>query len=1170
MKVEELIIDGFKSYAVRTVVSGWDPQFNAITGLNGSGKSNILDAICFVLGIASMTTVRASNLQDLIYKRGQAGVTKALVTIVFDNSDKEKSPIGFENSPKISVTRQIVLGGTSKYLINGHKALQTTVLNLFQSVQLNINNPNFLIMQGKITKVLNMKPAEILSLVEEAAGTRTFEDRKDKALKTMAKKEAKLVEIRTLLAEEIEPKLERFRSEKRTFLEFQKVQTDLEKLSRIIACHNYVSYSNKFHHHSTLREEHESIMANLEDQTKRLADEVSNLNADLDQVKKQKESELVKGGKIEFLEKKETSLSDDLTRLTTARDLAHENERDEASKLAEYKNRLSQLQAMMEKNLGNHATSDNSYNESKLRLSTLKEEFNKKEELLLTLTTGVTAKGGTDGGYTSQLKESKEALNKSQNAIKQATMKRQHLEEKMANDEARLNKAKEENKSLLQDMEIRKQEIESKEMQFKQFGYDPEAYNALRDQESMLRKQLDQCYQEFNNIKRDIGNIEFNYATPYADFNPSSVKGVALELFQLKENESDKAMALQVCAGGRLYNVVVDNANTASALLEKGQLKRRVTIIPLDKISTWQIPKDKIAYAKRKCVDKVELALDLVNFEEEVFKAMSYIFGSTFICNDPATAKNVTFDPKIRCRSITLDGDIYDPEGNLSGGSRKAGFSVLLKMQKYHTITSTIAQHESKLREIGAELNRLEDIGQQTKSLQTSLNLSKHEMSLLQRKLDTNPASAIIKESEMDKQEISRLSELIDSEKEQCREYETKIASIDNDIREFNQDKGSKLKQLEAELKELKELISLEDKTLQKEKARFQELEVELDQQRVEKKGLEESISQSESVLKDLSTSNGDNEIKFKNLQEELQSVHVLLDEEKAKLIGFNEEINELSNVIAKKNEELGAAKLEMQKRTHDLEKANGLSASLRSRLDALIEEHSWVTDENETNAIMQQYPDINIEEYEAQAAVLSDRFSNMKRKVNANIMSMIDNVEKKETSLKQMVRTIEKDKSKIENTIAKLNEYKRKTLDSTYQKVSEDFGNIFADLLPGSFAKLVPVNPMDVTRGLEVKVKLGPVWKDSLVELSGGQRSLIALSLIMAFLHFKPAPMYILDEVDAALDLSHTQNIGHLIKTRFKGAQFIVVSLKEGMFTNANRVFRTRFQDGTSIVSAM
>ncbi len=119
-----------------------------------------------------MSTVRAQNLQDLIYKRGQAGVTKASVTIVFDNSDKSTSPIGFDEYGQISVTRQIVMGGTSKYLINGHRAQQTTVQNLFQSVGLNINNPNFIIMQGRITKVLNMKAAELLAMIEEAAGTR--------------------------------------------------------------------------------------------------------------------------------------------------------------------------------------------------------------------------------------------------------------------------------------------------------------------------------------------------------------------------------------------------------------------------------------------------------------------------------------------------------------------------------------------------------------------------------------------------------------------------------------------------------------------------------------------------------------------------------------------------------------------------------------------------------------------------------------------------------------------------------------------------------------------------------------------------------------------------------------------------------------------------------------
>ena len=180
MYIERIIISGFKSYREHTVIDGFDRYFNAITGPNGSGKSNILDAICFVLGIQNLTLVRASNgLQDLIYKQGQTGVTKASVEIVFNNQDKQNSPVGYEQFDHISVCRQITSGSASKYFINDHAANATRVHNLFHSVQLNVNNPHFLIMQGKITQVLNMKPREILGLIEEAAGIKMSEDKKE-------------------------------------------------------------------------------------------------------------------------------------------------------------------------------------------------------------------------------------------------------------------------------------------------------------------------------------------------------------------------------------------------------------------------------------------------------------------------------------------------------------------------------------------------------------------------------------------------------------------------------------------------------------------------------------------------------------------------------------------------------------------------------------------------------------------------------------------------------------------------------------------------------------------------------------------------------------------------------------------------------------------------------
>lgn len=264
---------------------------------------------------------------------------------------------------------------------------------------------------------------------------------------------------------------------------------------------------------------------------------------------------------------------------------------------------------------------------------------------------------------------------------------------------------------------------------------------------------------------------------------------------------------------------------------------------------------------------------------------------------------------------------------------------------------------------------------------------------------------------------------------------------------------------------------------------------------------------------------------------------------------------------------------LEAQKLGHQLEKLQKDQHTASQAVAHMEQEHECIADEKENFGRANtpyNFQNQNIAECKSTLRNLTERSQGMKKKINPKVMNMIDSVEKKEAALKNMMKTVTRDKRKIEETIMNLNEYKKEALHKTWVKVNGDFGQIFNELLPGSFAKLDPPEGKDITDGLEVKVSLGKVWKQSLTELSGGQRSLIALSLIMALLQFKPAPMYILDEVDAALDLSHTQNIGRLIKTRFKGSQFIVVSLKDGMFQNANRIFRTRFSEGTSIVQAL
>lgn len=196
MWVEEIVVNGFKSYSAEVPIGPLDPSFNAITGLNGTGKSNILDSICFVLGITTLSHVRVSKLDELVYKQGNAGVSSAVVKITFNNEDKKyapkKAPKNAAHNDKIVVERSVVIGGRNRYRVNGQLRNDKDVREMFQSIGLNVNNPHFLIMQGRITKVINMGPKETLSMLEEAAGTKMYETKRIKALAHMDKKDGKV------------------------------------------------------------------------------------------------------------------------------------------------------------------------------------------------------------------------------------------------------------------------------------------------------------------------------------------------------------------------------------------------------------------------------------------------------------------------------------------------------------------------------------------------------------------------------------------------------------------------------------------------------------------------------------------------------------------------------------------------------------------------------------------------------------------------------------------------------------------------------------------------------------------------------------------------------------------------------------------------------------------
>jgi len=1176
MRVIELVLDGYKSYAVRTVISNWDDSFNAITGLNGSGKSNILDAICFVLGITNMSTVRAQNLQDLIYKRGQAGVTKASVTIVFDNSDTSKSPIGFEEYAQISVTRQIVMGGTSKYLINGHRAQQATVQNLFQSVGLNINNPNFIIMQGRVTKVLNMKPAEILAMIEEAAGTRMFEDRKEKAQKTMAKKETKVQEIESLLKEEIEPKLEKLRGEKRAWLDYQKTQGELERLTRVVVAHDYVRAGEKMRSANAEHEAKRTKADHLEDNAKKLKREIEHIENEVQRVKGVRDKEMRKGGRFQALENRVKDYSHELVRLATVVDLKKSSLMEEEQKKKDVLKTIKGLQTDARDRQAAFENMQSQYTSAKTELDSQQAEVEKKEELLSTLQTGVASREGQESGYQGQLSEARGRSNNATTEFEQAKMKIAHLEKRIKEDEPRAKKAKEENFGLLKGLESLKHQAQKLEQELSKLGFEPGKEEGMRERETTLKKSIRQLREQADGLKKKVSNVDFNYNDPSPNFDRSRVKGLVAQLFTLDKDKTVAGTALEICAGGRLYNVVVDTAETGTQLLQNGKLKKRVTIIPLNKISSFRASAEKVGAAQKIAPGKVDLALSLIGYDHDVSAAMDYVFGTTLICQDAETAKKVTFDPSVRLKSVTLEGDVYDPSGTLSGGSSPNSSGVLVILGKLNEVTREMQKQETELSELQkamqAESEKLKGI----KSRKQELDLKTHEIKLAEEQINGNAASSIILAIEEMKSQINQLKDKMTTAKATQAEAEKDIKRIEKDITDFGKNKDGKLKELEKSLVDLK-------KSLVKTSTTAKILQKELQDARLESEQATSEITSAEEQLTEIEANVQAAHIELENNKQEetqVKDAHDIalaeLQDEQTKLSSFDDELKELERTKSSKSKQITEESLEAQKLSHAVEKLSKDAVAASQTVSLLEKEHDWIEDNKDQfgrAGTVYDFQNRNLSESRATLKTVSERFAGMKKRINPKVMPMIDSVEKKETSLKNMLKTVIRDKKKIEETIISLDEYKREALLKTWRKVTEDFGNIFSDLLPGNnTAKLTPLED-DVSRiqeGLEVKVCLGKVWKSSLTELSGGQRSLIALSLIMALLQFKPAPMYILDEVDAALDLSHTQNIGRLIKTRFKGSQFIVVSLKDGMFQNANRVFRIRFSEGTSVVSIM
>ena len=1174
MYIKEIILDGFKSYATRTVVSGFDKSFNAITGLNGSGKSNILDSICFVLGITQLSQVRVSNLQGLVYKQGQAGVTKASVTIVFDNSDSKQSPVGYEQYNEITITRQVVIGGKNKYLINGHNAQAAQVQNLFHSVQLNVNNPHFLIMQGRITKVLNMKPPEILGMIEEAAGTRMYESKKVAAEKKMEQKQVKVDEIEKLLSEEITPKLDKLRSEKQTYLKWAANNTELERVQRFCIAYAYTEKSQFLNSSEEALEKLKEGGDKYRDEAIALSEQKTTLIEMKHKLIKRLEDEVQ--SKVSKLSLEEESASKSLVKGTSQLEIGELELQQTQQKIESLQSRQQEAVKLLEKLQDSLAKAESDNLTAQKSLADAEGKHKAAQSDLQAANAGMEGSGNTESGssatLTERLSQAKCAVSVATGTIKQYQLKLDHARKESKRLQLEIQDVEDQDSELIKAVEFQRKRVAEVERKISELNYSESKIDTLMKQKTDLEDKSVTLKEKVGTLSSKLSAFDFAYDKPTRNFDDNKVKGLVAKLIQIKDESV--ATALEVVAGGKLFQVVVDSSDTGKALLKDGNLKKRVTIIPLDKVASKSIPQSRQVAAERLAKEnkgEAQVALSLVGYEDELRAAMQYVFGTAFVCDTIETARRVTFSKDVRVRSVTLEGDSFDPQGTLSGGSRNASGSVLLKLDELARAERELASVEKELSSVSTQLEEMQRNKAAFRDLSQSLEAHRQEYTLIEAKAKETPY-AQLKAAQKDLDDsVTTLTENIHKERENRSRHEDEAREIEEKMKDMDSARSSLIKNAEKQLKQAKvDLTKAQQAATKAQEAEdLARLEVDelLQEQSSLCKTLDESqveFSQSQVHVAKMKEQVDVTGAKHRQMQETLNSKKSELKKLQKEIAGISKSITEISQKIQDSNIE--ATKIEGKLKRFNKDEKEALKS-----LKSMLKKHPWI--ESEKEFFGKPHTDYDFEgkdpdEAEERRKKLEEAQSQLAQKINKKVMGMIEKAEQEYNDLNRKRAIIEKDRKTIERVIEGLDKKKNEALKSTYAKVNKDFGSIFSTLLTGASARLDPPEGGTVLDGLEVKVAFGNTWKESLTELSGGQRSLIALSLILSLLLFKPAPMYILDEVDAALDLSHTQNIGQMLRTHFAHSQFIVVSLKEGMFNNANVIFRTKFLDGVSTVT--
>ncbi|MDE1728505.1 MAG: chromosome segregation protein SMC [Thaumarchaeota archaeon] len=1158
--IRKLEIFGFKSFGYKNTLVNFEQGLVAISGANGSGKSNILDAISFSLGENSPKVMRVDKLRSLLHDVDNAkhGAKIARVSCHFDNSDR-KIPV---DSNTVTITREMDENGENIYYLNQKKVLRNHVLDILEVANCGIHKLN-IVQQGTITRISEFNAEERRKIIEDIIGLAYFDEKKVESLKQLDEADRRL-EIALARMDEIKKRIDELELERNNQLRFDILDRELKRFYAIQS-------SNKLRDIESNKISKERNLNAIQSESKKFDEQRGQIR---DEIKKLEEEKQKFMDEVNVYNQTKATIDSEIAAAMHQFESANSKLATNARRLSQIDSRLPEIQSdlatlnekrsLLENQIAELKNSITVINETRKStnadLASVDSEISQVLKQQSQIATNKLRVDETVQKLTDQLNETKLALSKFeqervdiQNKMEQNSLKiKSILDEKeyLLDLERRLRRVRSGHESMINDLKSRLGNLRERRVKIEK---DIEETAIIFEKASKAAAQ----YEAKIKVVKEVMHEDYSIAKLKEDSRRLGIQGLVFEILTWDKQYERPLLAV---GSDWLKGLVVNDFATLLGLAEFAQEKKlpKIRIIPLDAISDTKISINKEGGV-------LGVLSEFVQCNEKFESLKNFIFGNIVLVD----SKNKAYElSKKGYRAVTIDGQFFEADANAVVVDVNSKVSHLTKIILLSTSVDGLVQSLELLRKFiqnkKGQLKKLERIAD---SLENRYNSS--ETGLANVSLDLTNIKAKLKNLGMSEDQLtSRISQLRKRE-------ESVLLNM------------SKLQSYESSLDER---ISLTRENYADEgQARVASLLSSLNEKRTSLLSSHSTISTQFRELTGNLTNLGNEENSFKaNVR--------LLSQEQSSLNHEKYDIEVQSRTLVKEKENAEAVLVTLREKEQQLISTSGTSVSTLkeydSNLKGLYESERTLSKEvnsleRQSDSISRDVRDLMENEERIRKTLQSYGYSTLLESFDVD--KIIVELESEKRSLSGSLNTrapdayveisngyrsmssrkneLEEERNSIVKFIEEIDKGKRQTFLESYDKVDKDIREIFSKMTGGN-AWLEIQNEDDIfSSGISYLVQFPNKPKRESTSISGGEKTLAAITFLLALQKLKPSPFYLLDEVDAHLDALNTERLATILEDRAKGSQMIMVSLKDSVVKKATLIYGVFPRNGVSHV---